>query len=65
MMKPLVNKPFGFSEFFNSKIGVGDSSVCVNMIYHAPGGLLPVSCPGALGVIVCLDTIEKANRNYC
>lgn len=47
MMKPLINKPFGFSEFFNSKIGVGDSSVCVNMIYHAHGGLLPV-LPGDL-----------------
>ena len=44
MIKPLINKPFGFSEFFNSKIGVGDASVCVNMYYHAHGGLLPVSC---------------------
>ncbi len=58
MMKPLINKPFGFSEFFNSKIGVGDSSVCVNMYYHAHGGVLPVSCvlcPGELWTTTTTD----------
>lgn len=65
MMKPLINKPFGFSEFFNSKIGVGDASVCVNMYYHAHGGLLPVSCvpcpvscPGELRTTTTTENLQ-------